>query len=181
MTRWVVVALGLAMAFVSVPARAQVIFGPQFVWGGDTDSGVGARVDFDLAGPLAIDDGLFQHLFGSATGSYFFRDCPPAGTDQLADCGFIEINGNANIPFTITGSSVSGYLGGGLHLARYSVDYSTPEARALISSEPTFAQIGLNLLGGIKFPLSGLTGFVEGKFGLVGAEQFVFSAGLLIG
>lgn len=180
MTRWVALALGLAMAFVSVPAQAQVTFGPQLVWGDDTDFGVGGRVDFDLAGPLAITDGLFQDLFGSATASYFFWDCDLGGDPGVApDCGFIELNGNAAVPFTIEDSSVLGYLGGGLHLARFSVDRNgAPFSEFGVRSD---TEIGLNILGGIKFPLAGLTGFVEGKFGLIGAEQFVFSAGFLIG
>ena len=177
MKRWAVVAIGLTMVVVAVPVAAQVTFGPQLVWGDDTDFGVGGRVDFDLAGPLAIVDGPFQDLFGSVTGSYFFWDCPSFGTDTTADCGVIEFNANASVPFSVEGSSVLGYLGGGLHLARLSVDYTTPTLGDLDLRSDT--DIGLNVLGGVKFPLAGMTGFVEGKFGVAGAEQFVFSVGLL--
>lgn len=178
MKRWAIVALGLVLALSGAPAYAQVSFGPQVVWGDDTDLGVGGRIDFDLAGPLAIDDGFFQNLFGSVTGSYFFWDCGTGIDNDNVDCGYIEFNGNAGVPFSVESSSLNGYFGGGLHVGRSSVDYSGEIIERNLVSD---TEIGLNLLGGFKFPISDLTGFVEGKFGLVGVEQFVISAGILFG
>ena len=180
MRRWVGLALGLSLGFVAIPAHAQITFGPQLAWGDDTDFGVGGRVDFDLAGPLAIDDGPFQNLFGSVTGSYFFDDCHSDAPDAV-DCGFIEFNGNAAVPFTIEDSSLAGYLGAGVHIARFSVDTNQVEKIPGLFLPVSDTEIGLNILGGFKFPLADLTGFVEGKFGLVGAEQFILSTGILFG
>ena len=177
MKRWATLAVGIGLLIAAQPIQAQFSFGPQLAWGDDTDFGIGGRLDFDLAGPLAIDDGPFQNLFGSATASYYFWDCGSSVPDTT-DCGFIEFNGNAGVPFTIEDSALEGYLGTGLHVARFSVDHG-----GAVDESPLFSdtEIGLNLLAGMKFPLSDLTGFVEGKFGLVGAEQFVLSAGILFG
>ena len=178
MKRWAIVTLGLVLALWGSPADAQVSFGPQLVWGDDTDLGVGGRIDFGLAGALGIDDGFFQNLFGSATGSYFFWDCGTGIDIDNLDCGYIEFNGNAGVPFTVESSSLSGYFGSGLHVGRTSVDYKGEIIERTLASD---TEIGLNLLGGFKFPISDLTGFVEGKFGLVGVEQFVLSFGFLFG
>ena len=180
MKGWAVLVVSLGLVVAAQPAQAQLAFGPQLVWGDDADFGIGGRLDFDLAGPLAIEDGPLQNLFGSATGSYFFDDCP-SRTPDLVDCSFIEFNGNANVPFTIEDSSTEGYLGAGLHLARFSVDTNGPVEEPGLFIPVTDTEIGLNLLGGFKFPFSDLTAFVEGKLGLVGAQQFVLSAGILFG
>ncbi len=180
MMRWAALVITLGLGFLVVPAQAQVTFGPQLAWGDDTDFGIGGRINFDLAGPLAIDDGLFQNLFASATGSYFFDDCG-SGVPDAVDCSFIEFNGNANVPFTIEDSSVSGYLGSGVHLARFSVDTNSVNQTPGLFLPTTDTEVGLNVLGGFMFPVSDLTGFVEGKFGLVGAQQFILSAGILFG
>ncbi len=179
MKRWAALAVTAGLIVVAQPVLAQASFGPQLAWGDDSDFGIGGRIDFDLAGPLAIDDGPFQNLFGSATGSYFFHNCDPLVPDSV-DCGFIEFNGNAGVPFAIEDTSLTGYFGGGVHLTRFSVDTHGPvEDPGVIPVADT--EIGLNLLGGLKYPLGDLTGFVEGKFGLVGTSQFIISAGILFG
>ena len=179
MKRWAALVVSLGLIFPAQPIQAQLAFGPQFAWGDDMDFGIGGRLDFDLAGPLAIDDGPLQNLFGSATGSYFFDDCP-SRTPDTVDCGFIEFNGNANVPFTIGGSSADGYLGAGFHAARSSINTNVPDDNSGFIPV-TDTEIGVNLLGGFKFPFSDLTAFVEGKFGLVGVQQFILSAGILFG
>jgi hypothetical protein len=163
MKRWAILALSAALLGPAMPAEAQVNFGPQLAWGDDTDLGLGGRIDFGVADALGVDDGPFQNLFASTSITYFFCDW----------CDYFEINGNLAVPFTLEGSSIAPYAGAGIHIGRFSFD------EPLIGDEFDDTEVGLNLLGGIFFPLSDLTGFAEGKFGLGGADQFVLSAGVL--
>lgn len=158
-------------ALLAQPAQAQVDFGPQIAWGDDTDFGVGGRIDFGIGNAFGVDDGPFANLFGSAAATYFFVDCP-----SNADCSYFEIDGNLAVPFTLEGNSLRPYAGAGIHVARWSVDF---DGVGIPGADVDDTEVGLNLLGGIFFPISDLDGFVQGKFGLAGAEQFVLSAGIL--
>ncbi len=166
MRRCAVLLAGLALLQLA-PAKveAQVSFGPLVAWGDDTDLGVGGRVDIGLGNAFGVDSGPFQNLFASTGATYFFIDCD--------ECSYFEINGNLAVPFTLEGSSVEPYAGSGIHIARSSSDVENP----FVEDDNT--EVGLNLLGGIFFPLSDLRGFAEAKFEIVGAEQFVLSAGIL--
>lgn len=150
------------------PVQAQVSFGPQLAWSDAVDLGLGARVEFGLAKLFGIEDGVFADLYGSASGTYFFPDCPGSS------CHLVELNPNAVVPFEID-ASVTPFVGAGLHLAR--AKWSVRDA----SVSGTETDVGLNILGGIKFPVANLSGFAEGKFGLSGADHFTLSAGVLFG
>lgn len=177
MRRWVVLAAAMALfALAPRPAQSQAAFGPMLAWGDDTDIGIGGRIDFGLGGALGIDQGAFQNLFGSAGATYYFTDCIPGFDLDQVDCSVWEIFGNVAVPFTIEGSSIEPYAGAGLQIAHASYDYPNFSAFDHDNTEA-----GLNLLGGIFFPIGDLSGFAEGKFELAGADQFVLSAGILFG
>lgn len=175
MKRLTILVVGLGLWLTAAPVQGQVAFGPLLAWGDDSDVGVGGRVDFGLGDALGIDEGAFQNLFGSAGATYFFTDCTPGFDFDEVDCSWFEINGNLGVPFTIEDSSIAPYAGTGLHLARVSVDHPG----TAFDNDDT--EVGLNLFGGISFPISDLAGFVEGKFELAGGEQFVLSTGIMFG
>jgi hypothetical protein len=157
-------------------AEAQVSFGPHIAWGDDTDFGVGGTINFGLGNAFGIEDGAFANLFGSVGATYFFFDCTPGFNLDSVNCTYYEINGNLAVPFTIEGSSIQPYVGAGIGLAHGS--YSYPLFGEFDYSN---TDVGLNILGGIFFPLGGLKGFAQGKFELSGGEQFVLSGGILFG
>lgn len=174
MKTWGLVILAMAtVAVTAQPAQSQTRFGPQVAWADDFDLGVGGRLDFGLGNLFGVDDGPFQNLFGSTTATYFFTDC---GFSEI-DCSYIEFEGNLGVPFTLDGASIQPFAGAGLHVGRFSVDDDFDTPFGSFSSSST--EVGLNLLGGIFFPLGDLSGFAQGKIELAGGEQFIISAGVL--
>lgn len=133
-------------------AEAQLAFGLQGNWGSEADFGVGARL-------LANVPNVNVEVVGSF--DYFFPE---------SDVDWLDFNANAFYHFHLPDSpSVMPYAGAGLNIARVSNGDSTTE-------------LGLNLGGGVRFPRTGVTPFVEAR-GVVAsdADQFVITAGLLFG
>lgn len=142
-------------------------FGGQVDWGTDTDLGIGARLEYDLAGGLGGGNLLSRaYLIGSF--DYFFPNCDGDGVD----CGYFEFNGNVATPLDVA-STLKPYVGAGLNMARASAK------AAGVSTSDT--QVGLNLLGGLKFAIGSLSSFAEARLELSGGEQFVITWGLLFG
>jgi hypothetical protein len=147
-------------------AHAQVRFGPQASFADDVDLGVGARAMFGLKQ-------FSERLEGIASFDWFF----PSGGAGV-DWTYFKINANVAYSIPLSGSSaLRPYAGGGLNIARISIDYpDIPFAPGSVSS----TDIGLNVLGGSKFGSgSGLTPFAELRIELGGGEQFVISGGIL--
>ena len=149
-----------AVLLIAAPnaAQAQMGFGAQASWGSDADLGVGARLVMGLPN-------IRTGLQGILSGDYFFIDCGGA------DCSWIELNANAAIPLAASG--LNPYVGGGLNVARISVDVN-----GFGNSSAT--EIGLNVLGGLKFSGS-LSPFAEARLSLGGGEQFVITGGIMLG
>ena len=139
-------------------------FGGQVNWGSDSDLGVGARAEFDLAGKLT-QTGPFSKAFIIGAFDYYFMNCDPY------DCSFYEINPSLAIPVGPPERNI--YVGAGLNLAFQTFDYGFGSASA--------SSTGINLLGGMKFPLGNLSAFTEARFSLGGSEQLALSFGLLFG
>jgi hypothetical protein len=160
--------LGCSLFVLAVPTavQGQVAFGPQISWGDDADLGVGARVVFGLPQ-------LYAGLEGIISADYFFPDCGGGFGGDDFDCTWIEINANGVIPVPLGEGSFNPYVGGGLNIARVSVSF--------MGQSDSNTELGLNVLGGLKFPMGSFTPFVEAKFTLSGGEQFVLSGGLLFG
>lgn len=137
---------------ISVQASsAQAYGGAQANVASDTDFGLGARL---LAN---IEDANLEFV-----GSFdlYFPDEP---------LDFWEINGNVFYHFHLPENpSVLPYLGGGLNVARLSNGFDETEA-------------GLNLGGGIRFPLENVSPFVEARTVISDADQTVLTIGLLFG
>jgi len=140
-------------AVVPAAAQAQVRVGAQVSLADDQEVGLGVRVRSDT--PRLIP-GAPLSLIGSF--DWFF---PGGNTDYL------EINGNVAYNFTITGSVLQPYAGGGLNIARL----DTPGGAD--------SRVGLNLLGGVGFRTAGrLLPFVELRLEISGGEQLVITGGV---
>jgi hypothetical protein len=157
------VLLGCSALLLAVPSvvQAQVSFGPQLSWGSDSDLGVGARA---VIGLPQVRPGLEAII----SGDYFFIDCGGA------DCSWIEVNANAAIPVPLS-PTLNTYVGAGLNIARVSVDVGPPFGSV------SNTEIGINVLGGLKFPAGTVTPFAEARFSIGGGEQFVLTGGVLLG
>jgi len=141
-------------------AQAQQVnpvrFGAKASFAEDADFGVGARVEVGLPQ-------LASRVFAIGSFDWFFPD----GFD------YFEVNANLGYSVPVTSTSISPYVGGGLNIARFSVDY--------LGHSASNTEVGLNVLGGMKFKPAAarFTPFVEGRFELSGGEQFVISGGIL--
>lgn len=150
--------LGLAMAFsllTAAPSSAQVHLGPQLSLGTDSDVGIGARV---VAGVPR-----YSGLEFAGTFDVFFPD---------GDYDYWELNGNLLYNFQLPEApSLRLYAGGGLNVAR--IDDVGP-------NDVGDTEVGLNLVGGSKFPNSGpVTPYVELRGIIEGGDQLVLTGGIL--
>lgn len=159
--RRLLVAVCLA-ALVAVPstAHAQMDLGGQLSWGDDADFGIGARVVLGLP---------FEQVPLEVIGTfdYFFPDEGPGG----ADVTYWELNANIVYRIPVQVPMLTPYAGTGINIAHASVD-----AEGVDVSD---TEVGINLLGGIKYNAGPVTPFGEMRFELDGGEQFVLSFGVL--
>jgi hypothetical protein len=142
-------------------------FGAQLSWGSDSDLGIGARFEADMTNVLSKNE-PFSKAFFIGQFDYYFIDCGGA------DCSYWELNPSLAVPFKIQGSKVRPYAGAGLNIAHASVDLGT-------FGNASNTDTGINLLGGIKFPLSTMDAFTEARVSLGGGDQLALSFGLLFG
>ncbi len=148
------VALTLALTLgYAVPAQAQVWFGPQLSWGDDFDLAIGGKIGAAIA-TLGSATSNNVDIMGSF--DYFF-DCE--------DCSYFEITGGGLYNFDI-GENIGPYAGAGLNYGRISTADS---------------EMGLALMGGLKFLLGTLDADASARITLGGAEQAVLSFAILFG
>lgn len=164
MKKLVLMACSAVLLAVPSAGEAQIQFGPQVAWGDDADLGVGARIALGLP---QVREGVQLHV----SGDYFFIDCPSG-----IDCSWIEVNANLQLPVPLT-PDLNTYAGAGLNVARVKVgidglgsDYSASNT-----------EVGVNILGGLRFNAAAFTPFVEASLTLGGGEQFAIRAGILLG
>lgn len=169
------VLLAAVLAGVAGPVSAQR-FGVHANWSDDFDFGLGGRVEVDALN-LITDEGPFSRTFFIGTFDYFFPDCGFDGDDDSFDCSYWEINGNLAIPLAASG--IDPYVGAGLNIARFSADYDGVVPGVDIEGSDT--DVGLNLLGGLRFLISSLSAYAEARLELGGGEQFVITGGILVG
>ncbi|MDX1577916.1 MAG: hypothetical protein R3266_05505 [Gemmatimonadota bacterium] len=161
----VVVAFGMAFG-VSTLAAQDVRVGGQVSFADDADFGIGPRLAIELPG---VSEGLW--LVG--TFDYFFPDEGFLGDGT--DVDYWELNGNAIYTIRLPDApNVEPYIGAGINIARFSSQVETePEV------DVSDTNVGLNILGGLDFPLQGFTPFVEARIEIDGGEQFVVTGGIL--
>lgn len=135
---------------VAAQARPDIRVGPQLSFADDADLGIGGRVEIGLPTiPVSII-GMFDYFF-------------PGN-----DVDYWELNANGTYGFPLnTTDAVIPYVGGGLNIAH-------------VSAGPfDDTEVGLNLLGGGRFPVSQVDLFFELRFEISGGEQVVVSGGVL--
>ncbi len=158
-------ALVAAVALVAASTADAQRFGAQLNWGSDSDLGVGARAEFDLAGKLS-KSGPLSKAFLITSFDLYFMDC--LGADS---CSYWELNPSLAIP--VGPEARNFYVGAGINYARASFSF--------LGTDISDSQTGINLLGGMKFPLGSLSAFTEARFALGGSEQLALSFGILLG
>lgn len=159
--------VAVVMCATVAPAAQAQRFGVQADFGTDTDVGIGVRGEFDLRN-VFTNQGAFSRAFIVASFDYFFVDCP-----QGADCSYWEINPMLAVPITVTNPKITPYLGGGLNIGNSKV-----EAGGFSASD---TNIGLNLLGGLRFPMGGLSAYTDARIVVGDNDQLVLTFGILFG
>lgn len=164
MIKRVVLGIAMALAISAGNVQAQRL-GAQLSYGDDSDLGLGARLEVGVPN-LFTSTGALANTYFIGSFDYFFIDCD--------ECTYWEINANLAVP--VAASGVDPYLGAGLNVAHFSVDFDSP-----LSDEASDTEVGVNLLGGIRFPLGNLSSFLEGRLELGGGEQLVLTFGIMFG
>lgn len=173
MKRLTVTTLALVfLAFGAADAQAQMqwSFGGQGSWANDFDFGVGARAEMTMD---SQEQSILNDIRFAGSFDYFF---PSAGPMGAGDFTYFEINGNGHYALPIEGSA-DVYAGGGLNVARLSASSSVSGVGNFSVSA---TEIGLNVLGGVRFPLGSMTAGAEGRFELGGGEQLVVSGFVVV-
>ena len=165
MTKYGVWLAALALCIVSAGNAQAQRFGAQVSFGTDTEIGVGARVEYDLAGKLSKNEPLSRAFFAGQF-DWWLDPCDPG------DCTMWELNPSIAIPLKAT--TLRPYVGAGLNIAHVSVDLGS-------FGKSSDTDIGINVLGGLKFALGGMDAFTEARFALGGMEQLALSLGILFG
>ena len=146
----------------SVSAQVDAV-APQISFG-DADVGIGVRFAFGTPGwhpDLEIQLGV----------DIFFPDSPPG-----VDIGYFEINANVVRDFRLAGNQMlRPYAGAGFNIARVSRSDG-----GVSFSETSNVDLGVNLLGGLRFNLARYDPFVEVRFELGGGDQAVLTGGVRI-
>jgi opacity protein-like surface antigen len=153
-------AAGLAVVAPQVVNAQGMGFVVQGNYGGDSEIGVGAGVNFGL-GSLTAKQGIR----GEATFDYYF----PGN-----NLNYWELNGNLLLDIK---SVVGLYVGAGVNYAKYSYDCGSSIVCDLIDTYADNSQVGLNALAGYSFG-GAKSPFVQAKIELGGGEQFVVTGGI---
>ena len=176
MIRRILSSLALATVL-SLPTQAEAQrFGPQVVWGDDSDLGLGVRAEWDVGSWFTGDAQMPVQLTRTRIATSFDWFFPGCDDDEFSgECSvdYWEINGNVLVPVTV--GTVDPYVGVGLNIAHASVELDAID----FSSSDT--EVGLNLLGGLNFLMGNVSSYVEGRFEIDGGEQFVLTWGVLLG
>lgn len=160
--------------------RAQFRVGLQAGYGTasglDPGVGLGARAMFGLG--LADSEGG-ETAIGAVTGmvslNRFFPDC------EIVDCGLWELNGNALLPLFAAQDFIP-YLGAGIGISRLSVDGSVDTGSGPTLGLEDDTDIGLNLVGGVRYRGTRVTTFGELRKNVgSGDDPFYVTFGVLFG
>jgi hypothetical protein len=137
----------------------------------DTQLGLGGRLELPLFGLLRT--GVLANARIVASLDRFFPDCDSL-LGGASGCSYWEFNADLAAPLSL--GSVEPYVGGGLNVGRTRFTSDAAGPRSFSDTE-----LGLNLLGGLRFSLGAVTPFAEARAELSGGEQFVLTGGVLIG
>lgn len=161
----------LALSLLAIPATAHaqdgardgrgVDLGPQILYGGDTDLGVGGR--------LIVNVESLPNWDFLASFNVWFPDANGADVNAW--------EGNANLAYNFLIEDVESifpYVGAGLNIFHVSVENNSPGNGDFDNTD-----LGVNLFGGTKFTAGSLTPFAEVRVVIEGSDQVVLAFGLL--
>lgn len=171
-------ALFAARASDPEPAAAQIQVGLQTSYGTasglDPAFGLGLRTAFGVGFSGGGDPGqtAFDALSGVVSLERFFPDCGTVG------CTHWELNGNVILPL-FAARGFTPYLGAGLGITRLSVD---DDIGAIPQEHDDDTDIGINLLGGVRYLGTALTTFGELRKNVgSGDDPFYVTVGVMLG
>lgn len=154
MSRRLIAVLATALAVGAVhsaqaqDARPEFRFGPQVSLAEDADFGIGGRLEIGLPAAPVFISGSFDIFFPGD------------------DVDYWEFNANGAYEFVLPRTpEVAPYVGAGLNVAHASVG-AFSDTRA-----------GLNVLGGVRFPLQSVAPFFELRLEIEGGEQVPVATG----
>jgi opacity protein-like surface antigen len=155
----------VGLGILAQPAEAQWGFGVEAVYADDLEFGIGLRGQTPIGAMITEDEeSILSDVTLILSGDWYLDPCGVSGVD----CSAIEIGANGVIPLEF-GEGFAPYAGAGIHAGRIAVgDFDDTE-------------FGLNVLGGARFALSGLTAFGEAQYQLGGFEQLKFVFGIMLG
>lgn len=159
------------VALAALPSLASAQrFGGHVNWGLDSDLGLGARYEHDLTGTLT-KTGPMSRAFFIGQLDYYLDVCGDGFGGADVDCTMLEIN--PGLAVNLSATNLKPYVGAGLNIARISVSSG--------GSSASDTETGINLLGGLKFGLGGMSAYSEARLSLGGAEQLALTFGVLFG
>lgn len=137
--------------------RVGVPFGDVSDLGGNVHLGADARIQLEsLPDPVVLSPSFDYYLTDNSGGS------------GLSIFG-VDLNGFYE--FDVSNASFVPYAGGGLAVTRISIDVGA-------GFDPSSTEIGLNLVGGARFPLGSVEPFAQFNFA-AGAERTGITGGIL--
>lgn len=146
-----------AQGVVAVP-REPANLGIQASYAEDAHFGIGLRYENDVNKVISSAPARLHFIFAF---DYFFPEAP---VDT-----YYEGNFNLTYQFGDMRRAIGPYFGGGLNYAK-----------AEVTGGGSASEIGLNVLGGIRFrSASKMVPFLEVRYELGGGEQFVLTGGIL--
>lgn len=129
--------------------------------GGNLYFGAGARMGLSpLPDPVVLNPSFDFYLTDDFSGS---------------SLSVFAVDLNGLYEFPLDGSPVVPYAGGGIAVTRISVDVQT---QGPLTFDPSSTEVGLNLVGGARFPLGAVEPFAELNFA-AGAERIGLTGGVL--
>ncbi|RKZ15498.1 hypothetical protein DRQ53_08845 [bacterium] len=154
------IALTLLLLPVAATQAAALNFGGQLVYGDDADVGIGGRLEVPT--PDLHEDTRLEADF-----NWYFPEDPPGG-----DTSFWEINLNWLSNVGDPTGEARFHIGGGLNLARASVDFDG-------GGDDSSTDLGVNFLGGAVVPVGVLDLLAEVRITIGGSEQYTIGVGVL--
>lgn len=147
---------GFAQADIKIGPRIGIPVGDISDLGGNLFLGADARIESEDL-PVIINP----------TFDFYLMDDYATGVSQT----LFTVDGNALYEFEIEDASFAPYAGAGIAITRWSIDADVPGAGD--------TDIGLNLVGGARFPLESFEPFVQANFGVGDLDRFGLAGGVL--
>jgi hypothetical protein len=168
MKRFIPFSVLLFAFFMAVPnAKAQVSFelGPRAGYdiGGDIDElflGADARLGMI---DIPVDVGV--------TFDYYLME---------ENVSLYQLSVNAYYDFALADAGFIPYAGAGIGISRMSFDFGDEFGEWFGSSSASSSDTGINLLGGIRFPMGGFTPYAQAQFTIGDLDLLTLSGGILI-